>query len=1225
MYKANSKNELIEFTNQGWSKGEQEHNIDDFIAIASGFTSNSWEGADETLTGEIIEIRLNWSVVPGHEDEYSRVIVMTEDITDRKQAERDLRDSEERFRQLFDRMLDGVYRSTHIGKFVDVNPAMVNMFGYSSKEEMLEVDIKKELYFAPDERGSHLLDTGQEEVDVYRMRRKDGSEIWVEDHGSYVHDEQGNIIFHEGILRDITERKLAEQELRDSDERFRQLAENIEEVFWISDPISGRDIYISPAYEKIWGRTVDDMLHSTNVFIENILQEDRPNVLQGIEKQRSGKKTEIEYRITRPDGSVRWVWDRAFPIHDDAGRVVRVLGIAADITERKRIESETERHLAELKAIYENGLAVGQLLEVREIGERIIDTFTNYLSWHHVTIRLKQNEGDGLELVAFSQPYMEEHDRSNVEDNFTRQINKVGQGLSGWAVQTGNAIRTGNVHQFPQYVDVHKGIQSGLYMPLMIGKFVIGVISVESEEPDAFSEEDERLLATFATQAAVAFENARLYQSVRQELNERKRVEVALRSSETYYRDLADSITDVFFELNHDLSFTHWNKASEALTGIPAADAISNTMLEIFGESDEQLRIKKIYESVLLSHQPRTFQTRFTRNNEVRSFDVNAYPSTRGVSVMAKDVTESKRSEIILQKRFELMEYSAHHSLNELMQKTTDEVSKLTDSEIAFFHFIEEDGISLGMQTWSTNTLMLFHVPVSLGAHLPLDQAGVWAEAARKRRSIIQNDYEVLSQRKELPEGHVRIVREMVIPIIRNERILAILGVANKTQEYTQQDLETAERLTDYAWDITERKQMETALLEERTQLAKRVEERTSELIKANSNLARAIRVKDEFLANMSHELRTPLNAILGLSESLAEQIAGPLNDKQLKYITTISESGHHLLSLINDILDLAKIEAGQITLDINKVDVNSVCQASLRMIKQLAQKKEQEVIVTIDDNVGLMWVDERRLKQMVVNLLSNAVKFTPEKGKLGLAVHGNQDKNRIEFSVWDNGIGVSTNDLPRLFQPFVQLNSGLARESTGTGLGLVLVSQMARLHGGSIKVASEPGKGSRFTIMLPWESAPERSTVEKLKNTGKLELSKPDPSNQKNILLIEDTMEVIMMIKDYLESAGYRVTTAQDGIEGINQALLIHPDLILMDIQMPRMDGIEATKKLRADPSFKYVPIIALTALAMPNDRELCIAAGMDEYMSKPVNLKDLTKIIQKCISKREVKTRPL
>jgi len=1157
---------------------------------------------------------------------------------------------------------------------------------------------------------------------------EDGDHIWV-------------VLAHENI----TERKQAENGLRISEERFRQLADNIQEVFWITDAITGDEVYISPASEKIWGHSLDSILRNPNLFIESVLPADRPRVRQVLEEQRKGTKTEMEYRITHPDGSVRWVWDRAFPIFDKDRKVVRLAGIAADvtqrkeaenalreseirfagvvnsamdavisvdtkqhivlfnpaaeqmfgytareaigqpverfipsrygaqhnehiirfgqtgdtsramgylsslsglrrdgtefpieaslshievgghylytvilrdITERKRAEFEISRHLAELEALYENGLAVGQLLEPHQICERIISTFARYLSWHHVAIRLLRPDSNELELIAFNQPDLNAEEKVEFERRLNSTVSQIGQGLSGWAVQTGAPIRTGNVRDHPQYVDTYAGTMSGLYMPLKISENTIGVISVESEAADAFTAQDERLLATLANQAAIAFENARLYQSAQQEIQERKRMEIALRSSETYYRELADSITDVFFELDHELRYTHWNKASEILTGTKSEEAIGKPMQEIFGQLEEQARIERIYRTVLDDHQPRTFETFLDLNNQQRVFEINAYPSTRGVSVVAKDVTERRRTETLMQKRFELMEYSAGHSLQELTQKALDEICAWTQSTIGFFQFIKEDQNTPGLQIWSTDTLKQFHASGEERLYGPADQVEVWSETVHQRRAIIHNDY------TSLPEGHVRVGRELILPIIRNEKIMAVIGVGNKSEEYTQADLEITGRFADYAWDITERKQMVTVLAEERNQLAKRVDERTADLSRANSNLARALRVKDEFLANMSHELRTPLNAILGLSESLAEQLAGPLNEKQLKYINTIGESGHHLLSLINDILDLAKIEAGQITLDINKVDVNSICQASLRMIKQLAQKKNQEVLVEIDKNVGLMWADERRLKQMMVNLLSNAVKFTPNGRKLGLEVQGNKEENKVSITVWDNGIGISENNLPQLFKPFMQLDSGLARESTGTGLGLVLVAQMARLHGGSVKVTSDPGQGSRFTIELPWEPVTALDPVEKMKISGKFNAIKPGV-RQQTILLIEDTHDVVMMVKDYLEMTGYKIVVAQDGLDGLTQAKLAHPDLILMDIQMPRMDGLEATQKLRQDPEFKYTPIIALTALAMPSDRERCLAAGMDEYMSKPVHLKALAKTIQRFLSAREETTR--
>jgi PAS domain S-box-containing protein len=935
-------------------------------------------------------------------------------------------------------------------------------------------------------------------------------------------------------------------------------------------------------------------------------QEDRTAYLEKI-RQHGILRYETAHR--RKDGSIITVEVSTSVIQ--FGERDIVLGIDRDITRRKLSELEIRRHVAELEALYENGLAVGRLLKPGEIGNRVIETFARYLSWHHVAIRLRRDDSDDLDLVAFSLPDLKEADRARIEQHFMASLHKVGQGLSGWVMQTGKPFRTGEVHSQSQYVETLAGIHSGLYMPLKVGERVIGVISVESEAPDAFTEEDERLLATLANQAAIAFENARLYATIQNELAERKRAEEALRASESHYRELADSITDILFETDEDLRYTHWNKASESFSGIPAQDAIGKSMRELFGTSQEQSKREEIYKSILKEQRARTFETQVVAKGQKRALEINAYPSLRGVSVVAKDVTERKRAEIIMQKRFELMEYAASHTLSELMQRTVDEVSELTGSAIGFFRFVEADSTSPALQTWSAETLWSFSATIEQEPPPALDQAGTWAEAARQRRSLLQNDCETVSQ--------VAVLRQIVIPIVRGDQIVAMMSIANKPQNYTQDDLEIAGHLADHAWDIIERKQMELALETERNQLARRVEERTADLSRANSNLARALRVKDEFLANMSHELRTPLNAILGLSESLGEQIAGPLNEKQQKYITTISESGHHLLSLINDILDLAKIEAGQITLDINKVDIRSVCQSSLRMVKQLAQKKNQEISLEIDDGLGLMWADERRLKQMIVNLLGNAVKFTPEHGKLGLEVHGDRAANKIAIMVWDHGIGIQAEDLARLFQPFVQLDSGLAREATGTGLGLALVAQMARLHGGTVSAVSEPEQGSRFTIVLPWEPALAIQTASHLRNTGKLRALPAGPSRKPTVLLVEDSGDVTMMIRDYLERAGYKIVTAGDGLECLTQARRARPDLILMDIQLPHMDGLEATRRLRSEPEFRYTPIIALTALAMPNDRERCLAAGMDEYISKPINLKALVKLIQNCLFDHE------
>ncbi len=240
---------------------------------------------------------------------------------------------------------------------------------------------------------------------------------------------------------------------------------------------------------------------------------------------------------------------------------------------------------------------------------------------------------------------------------------------------------------------------------------------------------------------------------------------------------------------------------------------------------------------------------------------------------------------------------------------------------------------------------------------------------------------------------------------------------------------------------------------------------------RADEELVRAARLKDEFLANISHELRTPLSAILGLSQALQEQVYGDLNQRQLETLHSVEESGHRLLGLINNVLDLSKIKAGELELQLLPVSTRALCQSALRLVQQTAQNKGLKLSLTLDDEAALLHADERRLRQILVNLLNNAVKFTPEGGEIGLDVVGDVEHNAIRFTVWDTGIGISQQDLSYLFRPFEQLNGGLSRHYAGTGLGLCLVSHLTEMHGGRVSVESEIRQGSRFTVSLPWRA----------------------------------------------------------------------------------------------------------------------------------------------------------
>lgn len=415
--------------------------------------------------------------------------------------------------------------------------------------------------------------------------------------------------------------------------------------------------------------------------------------------------------------------------------------------------------------------------------------------------------------------------------------------------------------------------------------------------------------------------------------------------------------------------------------------------------------------------------------------------------------------------------------------------------------------------------------------------------------------------------------------------------------------------------DISERKRAEAelrethdALTEERAHLAERVHERTAELDRANDELARTARAKDEFLAAMSHELRTPLTSILGLSETMEDGLLGRLTEQQTRAAHTIHENGTHLLELINDILDMSRVASGRVKLHWDQVPVNQLWDASLRLIRPSAGAKGLDVSANIDPDVRLLRGDSRRLKQLLVNLLGNAVKFTPQGGSVGLEVVGDKEKRNVRISVWDTGVGIPPEQRGRLFKPFVQLDSKLSRQYDGTGLGLALANGMAELHGGTITIDSREGQGSRFDVTLPWD--PDAQSAEQIPqeedSPDEANLQSPLP-NQPRVLLVEDNESNMEMLSTYLRIKGCKVLTARNGVEAIAVAEERLPDVILMDVQMPEMDGLEATRLLRQNAALRLTPIIALTALAMPGDRERCLDAGMDDYLSKPLGLKEL------------------
>ncbi|MBO9364302.1 MAG: response regulator [Roseiflexus sp.] len=422
--------------------------------------------------------------------------------------------------------------------------------------------------------------------------------------------------------------------------------------------------------------------------------------------------------------------------------------------------------------------------------------------------------------------------------------------------------------------------------------------------------------------------------------------------------------------------------------------------------------------------------------------------------------------------------------------------------------------------------------------------------------------------------------------------------------------------------DVTDQSIIEQMHVQQRNELRllqERLNRQNIELARINAELRRAHRQKDEFLAGISHEVRTPLSAILGLAELLQTQIVGPLTDDQREIVSRIEESGRHLLAVINDLLDLAKIEAGRFDLAPRMLAAHVLCQASVRMIRELAIRKNQKIHINLDPHVEGIYGDERRLRQALINLLSNAVKFTPPEGQIGIDLEGDPDNEVVRISVWDTGIGIAAEDMPRLFQPFSQIDNVYQRDQAGSGLGLVIVARLAELHGGSVTLVSELGKGSRFTITLPWtrhhqmwrQASLDTDEHATSRSESLDEESLPQSRDNNHVLLIDDDGKGSAVIGDYLQRCGYRVMHVVSGEEGLALARHEPPDIVIVDLRLRGLDGLDVIRRLRADVAASTLPIIALTALVMPGDRERSLEAGANVYLSKPVRLRRLAEEI--------------
>lgn len=400
--------------------------------------------------------------------------------------------------------------------------------------------------------------------------------------------------------------------------------------------------------------------------------------------------------------------------------------------------------------------------------------------------------------------------------------------------------------------------------------------------------------------------------------------------------------------------------------------------------------------------------------------------------------------------------------------------------------------------------------------------------------------------------------------------------------------------------DITERKLAEEALAEERANLEKTVALRTQQLRQSLNELQEANRHKGHFLSCMSHELRTPLNAVLGFSDLLGEQVFGELNDKQKEYVDLIQCSGNHLLELINDLLDLAKIDNGALELEMEELSVSELIDSAMTMISSDAAKKSVALQTQIPEDLPAIRADRRRFIQILLNLLTNAVKFTNTDGLI--EVRARREGPLLRVEVVDDGIGILPEDQERIFSEFEQADRTRDTALGGSGIGLAVCKRLVELHGGLIGVESGIGEGSTF-----WFHIPASGIASEVNSGGEAPSTTVEAPRGLRVLVAEDNEINLQMVLDMLQLHDHEVVVAKNGREAVEMAEKIDPELILMDIRMPEMDGFEATRRIRQLAHCRTVPIIAVSASADKDAVAKCIDAGCTAHLAKPLHARQL------------------
>jgi len=1071
--------------------------------------------------------------------------------------------TEHRYRDLIEELREIVVELDHEGKITFLNAAWVEQLGHSivgSIGRPLETFVPSRFLQGSPELALNPFPPVDRATEVPLIHR-DGHKVWFE---FQLRNKTDGRRF--GVLHNIDARLATAVLLQERDEETRRLAlvaSRTNNVVIITDAES-RAIWVNDAFTRTTGYDSSEVLGVKPGHLLQGPETDPEAVAYMRAKIKLGEAFRTEILNYRKDGSSYWLDIEAQPVRDD-GRVTQYIAVEQDVTLRKEAEHklreqaarlEEQNRLAALRA--EVGLALNQDATLPDLLHCCCETILRHTHAAFVRVWTLDEDSKVLELRASSGLY------THIDGMHSRI--SVGAFKIGQIALTHTPVLTNDVVGDPRISDQEWAKREGMVAfaghPLIHAGRVVGVFGLFSKSALSSNTLDALKVASDAMALGIV----------------RNQHEAQLRASEARFRTFVDHATDGFFIHGLDGVVLDVNQA--------ACDSLGCTRQELIGmelfQLDPDVTVEQIQvmEKRLSAGEMLVFDTRHRRKDgtmfpvevRVRSFRQNGQFFA---VAMVRDITNRKNSE---------------DSLRAVEARQRAIIAAALDCIIT----IDREGRVVEFNPAAERTFGYCRDEV-LGKSLA-DLIVPQIHRAGHRAGMD----------RYLNTGVSRILGEQLVglPALRKD------GTTFPTQlTVVKMELEGEPVFTAFLRDITKEQEAET-----------KQREATSQMAQATEEAIAADRAKTRFLANMSHEVRTPMAAVVGYGEMLLDPRLS--TDERMRVVHAINRNGRHLLSLINEILDLSKIEAGKLKIDLVPCRLWRTIGEALSVAGVAAQEQKVGLAaVPVGRLPRVFTTDPTRFRQILDNLLSNAVKFTPagKNVELRLRMTDTQPATLI-VEVEDQGIGIAPDVLSRLFQAFTQADPSTTRRYGGTGLGLSITRKLAQALGGDIAVKSEPGIGSCFSVTFPLQtedledlvSADELSYESQLTHRA----THTDRKLNGRVLLAEDNPDNRNIIRFFLERAGLKVEIAENGRVALDLATEKEFDLILMDMQMPELDGYTATSTLRQKGYGRS--IIALTAHAMAGDEERCLRAGCNAYLTKPVEAERLLTVVAKFLPAR-------